>query len=93
MMRNPSSFGAFPAGTAPVVVAGHTHGGQVRVPFTPEWSWLRTVEEGEVHFAGWIEGFGEPGNRLYVNRGIGFSAAPVRINCRPEVTLSTLHPA
>lgn len=90
MMHNPNSFGAFPAGTAPVAVAGHTHGGQVRIPFLPEWSWLKIVEDDEIHVDGWIEGFGEPGNQLYVNRGIGFSVAPIRINCRPEVTLFTL---
>ncbi|MDP9477714.1 MAG: metallophosphoesterase [Actinomycetota bacterium] len=93
MMHNPNSFGAFPAGTAPVAVAGHTHGGQVRIPFLPEWSWLKIVEDDEIHVDGWIEGFGEPGNQLYVNRGIGFSVVPIRINCRPEVTLFTLRPA
>jgi hypothetical protein len=30
------------------------------------------------------------GNQLYVNRGIGFSLAPVRINCPPELTIDTL---
>ncbi len=92
MMHNPNSFEAFPAGTAPVAVAGHTHGGQVRVPFLAEWSWLKIVEDDEIHVDGWIEGFGEPGNQLYVNRGIGFSVAPIRINCRPEITLFTLRP-
>ncbi len=42
---------------------------------------------------GWIEGFGEPGNQLYVNRGIGFSVVPIRILCPPEVTLFTLRSA
>lgn len=60
MMHNPSSFGAFPAGTAPLAVAGHTHGGQVRVPGTPEWSWLTYIEEDEVHADGLIEGYGDP---------------------------------
>lgn len=93
MMHNPMSFPAFPAGTAPLAVAGHTHGGQVRVPFTPEWSWISLVKRREMPVDGWIEeGFGKPGNRLYVNRGIGFSVVPVRINCPPEITLFTLRP-
>ncbi|CAN5381595.1 hypothetical protein BH20ACI2_BH20ACI2_09410 [soil metagenome] len=29
-------------------------------------------------------------NLLYVNRGIGFSSFPVRINCRPELTIFSL---
>ena len=92
VMHNPGSFEALPPGTAPVALAAHTHGGQVRLPFTPEWSWLTFVREEEVHADGWVrdEGFGAPGNRLYVNRGIGFSDVPVRINCRPELTILRL---
>jgi predicted MPP superfamily phosphohydrolase len=48
-----------------------------------------------VHADGWIRdrGFGAPGNTLYVNRGIGFSDVPIRINCPPELTLFTLRRA
>ncbi|MDZ4870936.1 MAG: UDP-2,3-diacylglucosamine pyrophosphatase LpxG [Chroococcidiopsis cubana SAG 39.79] len=90
MMHNPESFALFPANTAPVAVAGHTHGGQIRLPFTPEWSWLTFSKQDRVHADGWIDGYGKPGNQLYVNRGIGFSIIPIRINCPPEITLFTL---
>lgn len=90
MMHNPSSFKLFPPQTAPVAVAGHTHGGQVRVPFLPEWSWLMLAREKEVHVDGWSEDFGEPGNKLYVSRGIGMSRAPIRLFCPPELTFFTL---
>ncbi|MGB3205232.1 MAG: metallophosphoesterase [Crinalium sp.] len=90
MMHNPDSFEALPPSTAPLAVAGHTHGGQIRLPLTPEWSWMTFSKEDEVHADGWIEGYGQSGNRLYVNRGIGFSIIPIRLNCRPEVTLFTL---
>lgn len=93
LMHNPDTFPDFPAGSAPVAIAGHTHGGQVRIPFTPSWSWMSIVKADEVHGDGWIDGFGAAGNHLYVNRGIGFSIAPIRINCRPELTLLTLQPA
>lgn len=94
-MHNPNSFPRIAAGAAPLAVAGHTHGGQVRVPGTPRWSWLDIVAEGEVHADGWIldEGFGQPGNRLYVNRGVGFSTLPIRINAPPEITYFRLEPA
>jgi predicted MPP superfamily phosphohydrolase len=86
-MHNPSSFPEIPAGAAPLAVAAHTHGGQIRIPGTPSWSWLDIVAQGEAHADGWIEpSYGQPGNRLYVNRGIGFSAVPVRINAPPEIT-------
>lgn len=90
VMHNPATFAALPANTAPLAVAGHTHGGQMRIPFTPEWSWLTFVEGEPVHADGWIRDYGQPGNRLYVNRGIGFSIVPIRINCPPELTLFTL---
>lgn len=94
-MHNPRSYARMPAGTAPLALAAHTHGGQVRVPFTPEWTWLTFVRDDPVHADGWTHGnFGAPGNHLYVNRGIGFSYVPVRIDCPPELTLLTLrrHP-
>ena len=90
MMHNPASFAAFPPQTAPLAVAGHTHGGQIRLPFTPQWSYLSLIKGEEVYGDAWIKNYGEEGNNLYVNRGIGFSDVPIRINCAPEVTLFTL---
>lgn len=89
-MHHPDSFEEIPAGAAPLAVAGHTHGGQVALPFTPDWSWLTFVRGDEVHADGWIDGYGARGNRLYVNRGIGFSLVPIRIGAAPEVTLFRL---
>ncbi len=89
-MHNPDSFAEFPANAAPLALAGHTHGGQIRIPFTENWSWMSLVSEEKIKADGWIDNFGQTGNRLYVNRGIGFSTFPVRINCRPELTVFTL---
>ena len=90
MMHNPDTFAQIPARSAPLAVAGHTHGGQVRLPFTPAWAWLTYAKDDRVHADGWIDGYGRPGNHLYVNRGIGFGVVPLRINCMPELTLFTL---
>ncbi|WP_036477740.1 metallophosphoesterase [Myxosarcina sp. GI1] len=90
MMHNPDSFEQFPPNSAPLAVAGHTHGGQVRVPNTPHWSWLRFTQDDKVYADGWAKGYGEPGNQLYVNPGIGMSIAPIRLFCPPELTLFTL---
>jgi len=68
------------------VLAGHTHGGQCRLPgfappITPVWNKRYTSGE-----------FVLPGNRrLYINRGLGYFRR-VRFNCRPEVTVFTLAP-
>lgn len=91
LMHNPDSFIALPAGDAPFALAGHTHGGQIRVPFTDDWSWMALSDTSQkILTEGWIDGFGQAGNRLYVNRGIGFSSFPIRINARPELTVFTL---
>lgn len=93
LMHNPDSFAKFLTGTAPLALAGHTHGGQIRLPFMPEWSWMSLVSADEVHADGWIDGYGQSGNRLYVNRRIDFSLVPIHISCQPEVTLFTLRRA
>ena len=91
MMHHPDSFAEIPAHAASLAVAGHTHGGQVRLPFTPSWSWLTYAKADRIHADGWINGrYGKNGNRLYVNRGIGFGVLPIRINCPPELTMFTL---
>jgi predicted MPP superfamily phosphohydrolase len=90
-MHHPDSYEMIPAGVAPLAVAGHTHGGQLALPFTPQWSWMAFTKEDEVHADGWVEeGYGAPGNRLYVNRGVGFSVVPIRIGAAPELTVFTL---
>ena len=90
LMHNPDSFELFPANTAPLAVAGHTHGGQMRIPNSPQWSWLRFTQSDKVYADGWAKGYGKPGNNLYVNVGIGMSIVPLRIFCPPEMTLFTL---
>ncbi|MEM7761330.1 MAG: metallophosphoesterase [Cyanobacteria bacterium P01_A01_bin.40] len=91
MMHNPDSFIEFPANTAPFAIAGHTHGGQIRLPYMPQWSWLSFAKEDKVLADEWVEeDYGKAGNRMYINRGIGFSDAPIRINCAPEITFFTL---
>lgn len=90
MMHNPDSFELFPASSAPLAVTGHTHGGQVRIPGTPQWSWLKFTQKDKVYADGWAKGYGEAGNQLYVNRGIGMSFAPIRLFCPPELTFFTL---
>ncbi len=91
MIHNPKSFTLLPPDTAPIAVAGHTHGGQFRVPFSSTYSYLDLTSEKEIRVDGWIEPEQEDNsNRLYVNRGIGMSLVPMRINCSPEITMFTL---
>jgi predicted MPP superfamily phosphohydrolase len=75
-----------PAGQAvSLVLSGHTHGGQMRLPIIgPLW-----LPPGGRKY---VEGIFQLGTtQLYVNRGIGSVGVPFRFNCRPEITLFTLH--
>jgi predicted MPP superfamily phosphohydrolase len=79
----PAFFDAV-ASRVPLVLAGHTHGGQVRLPFVPVF-WL--PRDSGRFLAGW---YGERGSRMYVSRGIGTSFLPIRFRCRPEVSIITV---
>jgi hypothetical protein len=70
-----------------LMLSGHTHGGQVRLPFfgaveLPDWG--RKYVEGAFRFGAM---------QLYVNRGIGTIGVPFRLNCPPEITVLTLRSA
>lgn len=90
LMHNPDTFEQFPPNSAPLAVAGHTHGGQMRIPGMSQWSWLRFTQKDEVHGDSWAVGYGKEGNNLYINVGIGMSIVPIRLFCPPELTLFTL---
>jgi len=63
-----------------MILAGHSHGGQVRLPF-----WGALLVPGDVD--GYDAGFYDtPAGPLYVNVGIGTWHIPVRFCCRPEIT-------
>jgi uncharacterized protein len=72
------------AGRVPLVLAGHTHGGQVRLPLVPVF-WL---PRGSGRFLeGW---YAERGSRMYVSRGIGTTFLPIRFRCPPELSIITV---
>jgi hypothetical protein len=71
-------------GRVQLQLSGHTHGGQVRIPgfgapILPPFG--RQFDQGLFQVGSML---------LYVNRGLGVISPPVRVNCRPEVTLITL---
>ncbi len=85
LFHSPAAFHRL-AGFVNLVLAGHTHGGQVRIPFVRPF-WLPVGCDGFVE--GWYE---EKGSQLFVSRGIGMTYMPVRFLCRPEVAFITLIP-
>jgi uncharacterized protein len=66
------------------VLAGHTHGGQVKAPFLPPP--VLPVQNKRYTSGEFAVG---PGRTLYINRGLGF-LIQVRLAVRPELTLFTL---
>jgi predicted MPP superfamily phosphohydrolase len=82
----PDAVSVLPAAGVDLLIAGHTHGGQVVVPgFGPPLT-LTSVPR-EVAAGGLWE---LDGRRLYVSRGVGMErgwAPPLRLFCAPEVTL------
>ncbi len=64
-----------------LLLAGHSHGGQVRLPLYGPVYVPFGVDE-------YVMGlFRTPSGPLYVNPGIGWFPFPIRFNCRPEVTV------
>jgi len=69
----------------PLVLSGHTHGGQVVLPLAG----AIAAQKFQV-----IAGIGRRDRTtLFVSRGVGTIYVPVRINCPPEVAVLTLQPA
>ena len=67
-----------------LILAGHSHGGQVRLPLIGAPFLPYGVGRYDL---GYFESEGGP---LYVNAGIGTYRFPVRFNCRPEITVVTM---
>jgi uncharacterized protein len=67
-----------------LLLAGHSHGGQVRLPFYGPIYVPFGVERYDM---GWFDTSSGP---LYVNPGIGWFPVPIRFNCRPEITVFDL---
>jgi predicted MPP superfamily phosphohydrolase len=71
---------------ATLTVAGHTHGGQVALPFVGRL--VVPSRYGQRYAIGHIV---ENGRHLYVTPGIGTSILPVRFAVPPEITILILH--
>jgi predicted MPP superfamily phosphohydrolase len=70
-----------------LVLAGHTHGGQICFPNH------RPVYRNIEHTSEYIAGeFRKEKTVMYVNKGVGTTRLPLRFFCRPEVVLLTLTP-
>lgn len=74
-------------GRVDLMLSGHTHGGQVRLPVAG--APLLPSRYGQKYAEGWCRG---PRWPVYVSRGVGTTLLPVRFGVRPEVALFELGP-
>ncbi len=84
LTHNPDVFSRVPTRVS-LTVAGHTHGGQVYIPFIGRP--IVPSDYGERYAIGHID---EGGRHLFVSSGIGTSVIPVRFLVPPEVSLLIL---
>jgi predicted MPP superfamily phosphohydrolase len=80
LMHSPDRLGVARAADADLALAGHTHGGQIRLP------WIGAIVCPCLHGLRYDAGlYYDSPTFLYVGRGL-CSLTPVRLNCRPELT-------
>lgn len=84
LTHNPDIFPAVPQ-RVPLMLAGHTHAGQVRFPLIG--SVVEASRYGEKYERGHVF---ENNHHLFVTSGIGTSIMPVRFGVTPEIVLLTL---
>ena len=69
-----------------IVLCGHTHGGQIRVP-----GWGAPLRHSRLVSRSQPAGvFERDGTQVVVSRGFGTAHVPLRFACRPEIGLITL---
>lgn len=86
LCHRPELFNGYVENKADLVITGHAHGGQIRIPFAggfvaPHQGFFPKYSEGVYH---------QEKTDMVVSRGLGNSIIPVRINNTPELVIITL---
>lgn len=80
VVHNPDAAYEFPENSLDLIVTGHTHGGQIRIPFL-----YRMVIPCEYNWGtaqGWFTVLGNP---LFISSGLGEIGLPLRLFNPPEI--------
>lgn len=86
LSHRPELFDTYAESNINLVLSGHYHGGQFRIPFIGG-----VIAPGAGLFPDYTEGtFTKSGTTMVVSRGLGNSVIPVRINNCPEVVVVRL---
>lgn len=86
LAHRPETFNAYSSENIDLVLSGHAHGGQFRLPFiggliAPNQGFFPKYDAGK---------YFENNTTMVVSRGIGNSIIPVRFNNRPEIVIVEL---
>lgn len=80
IIHNPDTLHTIPEIPVDLVVAGHTHGGQIRIPFL----YKKIIPSDYGYDQGWYE---TNGYKMYVTSGVGEVGLPMRMGVPPEVVM------
>jgi uncharacterized protein len=83
LAHHPHSWDAAAAAGIPLVISGHTHGGQIML--------TKNIGAGPLRFKYWSGRYDRPDSTLIVSNGVG-NWFPLRINAPAEILHITLHP-
>lgn len=86
LSHRPESFAVYVEAEIDLVLSGHAHGGQVRIPFI---GGLVAPDQG--FFPDFTKGpYKEANTTMIVSRGLGNSIIPLRVNNNPELVIIRL---
>ena len=89
LLHDPTAFSFLPRGSAPLVLSGHTHGGQVgMVSLGLDWTSLRWIAPSIPDHGAWRRG----NDLLYVHRGLGHYGFPIRLGVPAEESVLEWRP-
>ncbi len=70
-----------------LVLAGHTHGGQLRLPFIGNIFSIKNIPRSRTEGVSYFNN-----HTIYTSKGLGTSRFPVRFFCEPEFTILRIYP-
>jgi hypothetical protein len=88
LSHDPALFPAAAKQGISLVLSGHTHGGQVALPFFP-----KLVSLGKLAHRFHLGLYRDGDSTLYVHPGLGTTGPPIRVGVAPEIAILTLRAA
>lgn len=85
LTHQPDTLSLLPPNAMQVGLAGHSHGGQVYVPFATEWQLEKSIK------LGWYDGlYKAPAGQVFVTPGLGMTNLPFRFTVPPTIDVLTI---